>query len=286
MTYPQCAIEPHDALEKLRARHKVAIKDYVIASELHKDGNRHLHAFLRYESRVTWSPTLWDIDGHHGNYQQAKSWKSVIQYCTKDGNYIANIDVQSAKSKKAARNQQMLTEDPKQLVNDGSISLFQLPSLLKSKALYQLLEKPYESPNVRGIWVVGKSGHGKSHYVRSQYPSDQLFLKSQSKWWDGYTGQPHVLLDDFDLLGQCLSHYLKIWADRFGCTGEVKGGTISLHHRTFWITSQYDINDIWRDEEHAKVLAAIRRRFRVIRIVNRVVTSDIENELASDGEDN
>lgn len=285
MTYPQCAIEPHDALEKIRACHKCPIKDYVIASELHKDGNRHLHAFIRYESRVTWSPKLWDIDGHHGNYQQAKSWKNVIQYCTKDGNYIANIDVQSAASKKAARNKQMLTEDPRQLVNDGTISLFQLPSLVKAKALYQLLEEAYEAEDVRGIWVVGKSGAGKSHYVRSQYTSKELYLKAQNKWWDGYVGQHHVLLDDFDHNGHCLSYHLKIWADKWKCTAECKCGTVSLHHRTFWITSQYDINDIWRSEEDSEILAAIRRRFKVIRIVNRMVTSTIEREFSSQ-EDN
>lgn len=176
----------------------------------------------------------------------------------------------------------MLLEDPKQLVNDGSISLFQLPSLLKSKALYQLLEEAYEAEDVRGTWVVGKSGHGKSHYVRSQFDSKDLFLKSQNKWWDGYTGQHHVLLDDFDHQGQCLSHFLKIWADKWRCTGEVKGGTVSLHHRTFWITSQYDINDIWRDEEHSAILEAVRRRFRVIRIVNRMVTSIIQREFSEE----
>lgn len=279
MTYPQCAIEPHDALEKLRACHKAAIKDYVIATELHKDGNRHLHAFIRYESRVSWSPKLWDIDGHHGNYQLAKSWKNVIQYCTKEGNYIANIDVDSAKSKKAARNKQLLTEDPQQLIESGVIGVLQLPALLKAKAAYTTLAPALETEDVRGIWIVGRTGVGKSHFVRTKYSPSDLYLKSQNKWWDGYCAQPYVLLDDFDHSGQFLGHYLKIWADSWRGTGEIKGGHVNLHHELIYVTSQYEIEDIWpgEDKQNSELRAAISRRFRRISITKFMDTEEDED---------
>lgn len=61
------------------------------------------------------------------------------------------------------------------------------------------------------------------------------FLKAQSKWWDGYSGQEAVILDDHD--NPCLGHYLKIWADKYACKGEIKGGTIPLSYKTFVVTS-------------------------------------------------
>ena len=42
-------------------------------------------------------------------------------------------------------------------------------------------------------------GVGKTHSVISAEPS--LYRKAQNKWWDGYVGQPAVLIDDFDETG-------------------------------------------------------------------------------------
>jgi len=79
-----------------------------------------------------------------------------------------------------------------------------------------------------------------------------------NKWWDGYVGQENVLLEDFDKGGACLGHYLKIWADRYACTGETKGGTIPLQFKKFVITSNYTPEQLWEDTE---MRAAIDRRF-------------------------
>ena len=64
-------------------------------------------------------------------------------------------------------------------------------------------------------------GVGKTHSVISAEPS--LYRKAQNKWWDGYVGQPAVLIDDFDETGASLHHYLKLWADRWAHTGRSKG---------------------------------------------------------------
>ena len=59
-----------------------------------------------------------------------------------------------------------------------------------------------------------------------------------------------------------LGHYLKIWADRYKATGETKGGTINLMYDTLVITSNYSIEELFKDE--AKMIEPLKRRFEEI----------------------
>lgn len=119
--------------------------------------------------------------------------------------------------------------------------------------------------DVRGVWIHGLSGVGKTHAARTMF-GDDIYIKSQNKWWDGYTGQSIVVLDDLDT--DCLSHYLKIWADKWSCTGEIKGGTVALKHSKFIVTSNFPIDGL-----HIKLpqttISALQRRFLEIHMTQR-----------------
>jgi len=134
--------------------------------------------------------------------------------------------------------------------------------------LSQLHSKPYEHETVRGFWLWGVPGAGKTHYARSKF--DDIYVKSQNKWFDGYNGEQSIILDDYDC-GKHLGHYLKIWCDRWACSGEVKGGTIHLRHHHFIITSNYSIEEMFAED--TSMQEAIRRRCKVIHF-SQVYKSD------------
>ncbi len=84
------------------------------------------------------------------------------------------------------------------------------------------------------------------------------------------------MLDDHDN-PTGLGHNLKIWADRYGCTGESKGGTIPLLHRDIVITSNYSIRELYKDQGE-EMIKALERRFKVIHKEDPFHTNQILSE--------
>lgn len=131
--------------------------------------------------------------------------------------------------------------------------------------LAMVTQGKYDHDDVRGVWYWGGPGTGKSRKAREEYPD--AYLKAQNKWMDGYAGEKEIILDDLDKLGgDKLGHYLKIWADRYACTAEVKGSTVNLQHRVFVVTSNYHPDTMWPEDE--EMLQAIKRRFKIVHFAN------------------
>lgn len=82
-----------------------------------------------------------------------------------------------------------------------------------------------------------------------------------------------MLLNDLD--NKCLGHYLKIWTDHYGCTGETKGATIPLCHELFIVTSNYSIAGLHMSDG-PEMIDAITRRFIVVNIRDKWVPPDRE----------
>lgn len=180
-------------------------------------------------------------------------------YCKKDGDYVEfgippipgqRTDLTAATNliSSGASMQEVASQCPETFVKFGRG--------LRDLAL--TLTKPYNHPQTRGLWIHGPPGTGKSHSARNL--DNSAYLKPQSKWWDGYANEKTVILDDLDT--NVLGHYLKIWSDKYACTGETKGGTVNLQHHMFIITSNYHPDDLWK-EDH-QMLEAVKRRFRII----------------------
>lgn len=141
-----------------------------------------------------------------------------------------------------------------------------IPADIRVRCYSQLkkIEKDHleitDSDHLRGVWIYGPSGVGKSRWARQEYPGH--YPKLCNKWWDGYQGQKNVIMDDIGLEHKILGQQLKIWADRYGCVLETKGGALTSKYDNFVVTSQYSIEEIFGDDP--KTVEALKRRFKVV----------------------
>lgn len=69
-----------------------------MAGERHRNGDRHIHVYWKLGVRGNWRDSrfadlIHNGEVYHGNYQGCRSSKNVLRYCTKDDDYLSNIDV-------------------------------------------------------------------------------------------------------------------------------------------------------------------------------------------------
>jgi len=234
------------------------VKYAIIGQEIGESGTPHLQGYCslqkrtRFNSIKAWLPGDPHIEKAKGNALQNQT------YCSKDGQFEefgeipaqgkrTDLETVAAMVSDGASLHEIAQEHPTQIIKYG-------------RGIAQLklhLEESYEHHECRGVWIYGPPGTGKSHTARAFDP--EAYVKPQNKWWDGYQGEETVILDDLDT--HTLGHYLKIWADKYSCTGETKGGTMQLRHKKLIVTSNYSPEELWPENE--VMAAAVRRRFRM-----------------------
>jgi hypothetical protein len=104
LTFAQCPISKERALVLLSE--KKTIEEYVIAEELHEDGNKHLHCFLKFATKLhTRDARFFDLTDdevvYHPNITKPRSVKNVIQYIEKDNNYLSSDGIKRLLNKKS-----------------------------------------------------------------------------------------------------------------------------------------------------------------------------------------
>jgi len=237
-------------------------KYLVVGKEISKDGTPHLQGYGMLKNRIRFNKlkslcSRWHIESRKGTHAQASD------YCKKEGDYVEIGDppVQGKRNDLEEVAEKLKSGvGTTTIAQENTVTYIRYYRGIEQTALK--LQTSYEHTSVRGIWIWGPPGTGKSWTVRSSY-SSSLYVKPQNKWWDGYNGELTVLLDDLD--SPCLSHYLKIWADRYACTGETKGGTIHLRYHRFIVTSNYHPASIFPTlSANDCLVEAIARRFTII----------------------
>lgn len=107
----------------------------------------------------------------------------------------------------------------------------------------------------------GRTGAGKSRRAWDESGLDAFPKDPNTKFWDGYSGQEHVVIDEFR--GSISISHLLRWLDRYPVIVEVKGSSCVLRAKKIWITSNLSPED-WYPDLDSETKLALRRRFKQV----------------------
>lgn len=236
----------------------------VIGNEVGAEGTPHLQGYVIFKKPYYLTGVKKILARAH--WEVAKgSPQQNYEYCTKEGNFYEKGKMPTSRtagaSKKRKADYDLAIQQAKQQ------KLYQIDSGLLLRHMSSLKQVARDHPpqladndHLCGVWIHGPPGTGKSRGARWIYPN--AYPKMCNKWWDGYLGEPYVILDDFEMTHKVLGHHLKIWADHYPFTAEVKGHSIRIRPQIICVTSNYRIEEIFTED--TTLQEAILRRFEQI----------------------
>lgn len=135
------------------------------------------------------------------------------------------------------------------------------PDLFKRYKALQIEPRNREVPPDVTV-ITGPTGVGKTKRVFDMHNND-VYIKNETKWWDGYQGQRCILLDEFTSSTYWTIQTTLRFLDRYPFLGEVKGGHTNINSPFIVITSNMDIYTLFPflSDEHRDALARRITRF-------------------------
>lgn len=227
-----------------------------------KTKRQHMQGYIELKSPVRMSTVKKIIGSESAHLEpRVKSREQARDYCKKEGNFkeYGIWELEQGKRNDLLKVYQNIKDGKKITeIMDSNPSEYIKYSRGIDK-MHSLLQKPkVEEKN--NYFLYGKSGSGKTRTVYTLHDVNDIYNKPAGKWWDGYTGQKVVLLDDIGRDDYKIVDLLK-WLDRYPIQVEIKGGMTYLTPKIIYITSNLTIEELFGNNEHT---SALKRRLTTL----------------------
>jgi len=229
----------------------------IIGFEVGESGTPHIQGYIHFTGPKRLETVRRIIKGHieirRGTVEQA------VAYCKKEGDFI-EIGTQPLSSGESSKiSWGTIMEKAKlgelEWIQDNYPRVW----LQFSTPLTGLLRREVKilDGELEHEWWVGTTGTGKSSTLWKLYPNH--YQKELNKWWCGYRNEDVVAIEEWSPKNECTGSQLKIWADRYPFTAQIKGGSMQrVRPVKIIVLSNYTIDQCFMDSRDAE---PIKRRF-------------------------
>lgn len=241
----------------------------------------HHQGFVYFKSpRASIKTVAKELNNCHVEQCQG-SIESNIKYCSKDDN-ITEFGVRPTQGCRTDLNK--IKDD---ILNGTKVE----DLLLENPAIYHqygrtlnklediALRKKFRQWMTKGIWLWGPTGVGKSHLAfHNFHPDTHYVLPNDGGWWDGYTGQEVVIINEFRAGTMLFSELLDL-VDKWPKTVRRRNREpVPFLAKKVIITSPERPEDVYYNLSQYDKLDQLFRRFDVIHISDSNDSSILEQK--------
>lgn len=208
-------------------------------------GTPHIHAYLYFTNQRTWSSIKKQFKTAH--IELVMNTDACIEYCMKAD---TRVEGPWESGKRPAQGKRSDLEEVVTMVKEGKkmkdIAMECPMQYIKfNKGIDKLnaminLKPRKDKPSV--IWYHGLAGVGKTRTVFDEYDFEDIYVKDHTMWWDGYSQEKVILIDDFD--GKWPFRDLLRLLDRYPYQGQYKGGYVHINSNIV-ITCEFPPSNFW-----------------------------------------
>lgn len=214
-----------------------------------KDGTEHIQAFIYYKSARVWPKKKYP----RAHIEPARSIPNSIKYCQKEDTRIAGPWTRGEMPEQGRRTDlediaaSIITKKSTMtdIARNNPVEFIRYSRGLKALEEQLMVHRNPNTPPVV-IWIWGLAGVGKTRSIWDEHGVENVYPKDGTQWWNGYTQQKVILIDDFD--GKWPYRDFLRLIDRYPYQGQTKGGYVPINSPYIYITCEHPPEHIYSDE--------------------------------------
>ncbi len=228
---------------------------FIYGKEVGASGTPHLQGYMELKDQLNLQQikkvlTFAHIEARKGTAKQASD------YCKKDNDFTEEGEM-------STQGKRIDIEGLAELVTQGCSNeqikdLAPVMVLRFQKGINDLRNAGFQDrdqdfpPKV--VWLWGSTGCGKTEEAQ-ELGRPNTFTKDHWKWWDNYTQQKRIVVDDFNAEWP-FRNWLR-FLDKYPYSGQVKCSYVKINSPEIYITSEFPPSHYYQGTQLAQVLRRI-----------------------------
>lgn len=219
--------------EELTNLENIKYQYMIIGKEKGKEGTPHLQGYIEFDKRKSMKQLKKINNRIHWERRKGTQFQA-ISYCMKEKDFKEYGEKKiQGKRNDLTKARELVKKKGMRALLDQDICPNNQEIRVCEKYLTYCEETRKEKPEV--IWIYGRSGIGKTRLAHELGGND-IYMKDESIWWDGYDRHETVIIDDFRGKHMNFTYLLKL-LDRYEMRVQVKGGYRQILAKKIIITS-------------------------------------------------